>query len=131
VLPFRRHPNLVSGFIWRKNIEEIKNEIAPGRLSHTLSLFDEDDEGYRSVAACHVLHSDPNQVLGALGAGRPTQQVTGSFCIHVYALKGDCEENKSRQEALDAIVDPDNGRTEGFAGFDDSGYSGTDYYRGV
>jgi hypothetical protein len=32
---------------------------------------------------------------------------------------------------LNAIVDPDNGRTMRFAGFDDSGFSGTDYYRAV
>ena len=92
MLPFRRHPSLPSGFVWRKNIEEIKNEIAPGRLSqnfHTLSLFDEDDEGYRSHGAYHVLHSDPDQILGALVAGRPTQQITGSFCIHVYVDDGD------------------------------------------
>jgi hypothetical protein len=87
MLPFQRHPDLQSGFVWRKNLEEVKNEIAPGRASqnfHTLSLFEEDDEGYRTVAAYHVLRSNPNEVLGALVAGRATQQITGSFCIHVY-----------------------------------------------
>ena len=76
-------------------MEDVKNEIAPGDLSqrfHTLSLFQEDDEGHRSIGAYHVQDSNPNEVVGALIAGRPTQQITSSFCINVYVFNGDTEE---------------------------------------
>ena len=95
MLPFQRHPALSFGFVWRKNMEEVKNEIAPGLASqnfHSLSLFQEDDEGDREVAAYHVLCSSfSNEVLGDLVAGRATQQITGSFCIHVYVADDDGE----------------------------------------
>jgi hypothetical protein len=43
----------------------------------------------------------------------------------------DCQNNNSRQKALDSIVNPSQARTEGFAGFDDSGVSGKANCRAV
>jgi hypothetical protein len=42
-----------------------------------------------------------------------------------------CQNNGSRQKALDSIVDPSKARTEGFAGFDESGFSGMAKCRAV
>lgn len=82
------HPALQFGFVWRENLEAAKNAVAPEEVLpnlHLMSLFVTDS---RSLLAHHVLKSNPNKVLGALVAGRPTKEVTGSFDIHVVEFAG-------------------------------------------
>ena len=95
MLPFEKldqhpliHPALQFGFVWRENLEAAKNAVAPAHMLpnlHLMSLFVTDS---RSVLAHHVLNSNPNKVLGALAAGRPTKEITGSFDIHVVQFAG-------------------------------------------
>lgn len=70
------------GFVWRESLEAAKNAVAPEHSSHNLHLRDLFMRGSRSIVAYHILNSNPNEVLGGLVAGRPTKEITGSFCIH-------------------------------------------------
>lgn len=90
MLPFKRHPQLDFGFVWRQDLEDAKRFVVAGLPLGCLKTFSlGPDVGRRSTAAYHALNSNPNEVLGDLVSGRPTQQITGSFSIFVTEYSGD------------------------------------------